>query len=189
MTVALLVLAAVVLAALLYLYTPDKPRSVLEGRYAQPPSRFQDILGVRLHLRDTGPRDAPALILLHGFASSFQTWDAWSDALSARYRMVRIDVPGFGLSGPDPTDDYSDTRSLAVVEALMDHLALRRATLVGNSMGGNIAWRFAAAHPGRVARLVLIATAGIRPPGTPGKGPLGAARGRGRRPASRAPSA
>ncbi len=162
------------LAAALYLYTPDKSRAALEAQYAQPPSQFIEVLGLRLHVRDTGPPgDAPALIMLHGFASSLQTWDAWSAALDSRYRMIRLDVPGFGLTGPDPTGDYSDERAIAVIAALMDRFGLARATLVGNSMGGNIAWRFAAAHPDRVDRLVLVSPAGYRPPGETGKPPTG----------------
>ena len=156
-----LLLLALLAAAAAYLYTPDKSRTALEAKYAQPPSEFLTIEGVRLHLRDTGPRNAPALILIHGFASSLQTWDAWSEALETTYRVIRFDLPGFGLTGPDPTDDYSDERSIALIQALMDRLQIPKATLIGNSMGGRIAWRFAAAHPARTEKLVLISPDGF----------------------------
>ena len=68
--------------------------------------------GVRLRLRDTGPRDAPAVIFLHGFCASLDTWEPWARALSARFRVIRFDLPGFGLTGPDPTGDYSDAREM-----------------------------------------------------------------------------
>lgn len=149
-----------VLAAAFWLYTPDKPRAALEERYAAPPSRFVPVAGLRLHLRDTGPRDAPPVLLLHGFGSSLHTWEEWATALEAGRRVIRLDLPGFGLTGPDPTGDYSDARAVAVLEALLDHLGLARVDLIGSSMGGRIAWRFAADRPARVRRLVLMAPDG-----------------------------
>ena len=71
----LLPLGIVVGAALAWLYTPDKRRAELETIYARPPSIFIEVTGIRLHVRDTGPKTAPALIFLHGFGSSLQTWD------------------------------------------------------------------------------------------------------------------
>jgi pimeloyl-ACP methyl ester carboxylesterase len=163
--VAVAVLLALLLGATLYLYTPDKSRAAMEAQYATPPSIFLTIDGVRLHLRDTGPRDAPALLMLHGFGSSLQTWEAWSQSLSTRYRAIRFDLPAFGLTGADPTGDYSDARSFQLIEDLLDRLGIARATLIGNSMGGGIAWRFAATHPARVDKLVLISPEGFAVPG------------------------
>lgn len=158
---AALVLAAIAALAL-WLYAPDKPRTALEAAY---PSEYRMVLGQRVRLMDTGPRTAPALILLHGFGSSLDTWEPWAKALSAKYRVIRLDLPGFGLTGPDPTGDYSDERTLAVLAALMDQLALPRATLIGNSLGGRFAWEFAAQYPGRVDKLVLISPDGFASPG------------------------
>jgi pimeloyl-ACP methyl ester carboxylesterase len=79
--------------------------------------------------------------------------------------VVRFDLPGFGLTGTDPTDDYSDARSVEVLVSLMDRLAIPRATIAGNSMGGKIAWMFAVAHPDRVSRLILISPDGFASPG------------------------
>ncbi len=153
------------LGAASLLYTPDKPREALEAAYAPAPSQFLLVDGVRLHLRDTGPRDAPALIMLHGFGSSLHTWEPWAEALSPQYRVIRFDLPGFGLTGPDPTGDYSDTRATKILADLMDALHVSRATIIGNSLGGKIAWQFAAAYPDRVARLVLISPDGYESPG------------------------
>ena len=147
------------------LWTPDRSRAYLEARYLRSPHDFVDVAGMRLHVRDDGGRDAPALIMIHGFASSLQTWEPWAKALSPDFRVIRFDLPGSGLSAPDPTGDYSDARSVDVVLALMDRLHLERATLIGNSIGGRIAWRFAAAHPGRVDKLVLISPDGFASPG------------------------
>ena len=163
-TIAALLLV-VVIGACIWLYTPDKPRAELEAQYARPPSTFLEVAGVRLHLRDTGPRDAPVLLMLHGFGSSLGTWDDWADRLSADHRVIRCDLPGFGLTGADPTGDYTDARTIAVLLALMDRLEVQRATLIGNSMGGRIAWAFAAAHPDRVSKLVLVSPDGFASPG------------------------
>ncbi|MCW2317951.1 pimeloyl-ACP methyl ester carboxylesterase [Rhodoblastus acidophilus] len=150
--------AAVAAVALpLSLYAPDKPRAELEAAY---PGDYLTVDGVRLRLRDTGPRDGPAVILLHGFCASLDTWEPWARSLSARYRVIRFDLPGFGLTGPDPTGDYSDAREARILSDLMTQLGVAQATLVGNSMGGRIVWSFAAQHPERVSRLVLVSPVG-----------------------------
>lgn len=151
-----------IIALAIFLYAPDKPRSVLEAAY---PGTYVSVDGLRMRLRDTGPRDAPAVILLHGFGASLDTWEPWARALSARYRVVRFDLPGFGLTGPDPTGDYTDTRLMKIMVDLMDQLGLGRARLIGNSLGGRIAWNFAAQYPDRVTRLVLISPDGFASPG------------------------
>jgi len=158
-------LALALLGAAWWLWTPDRPRAALEATYATPPSRFVTVDGLRLHLRDSGPRDAPAVLLLHGFGSSLHTWDEWAPALERTHRVIRIDLPGFGLTGADPGGDYSDLRAVALLDALLDALGVAQADVVGSSMGGRIAWRFAAERPARVRRLVLMAPDGFASPG------------------------
>ncbi len=111
---ALILCVIALFCAAAWLYTPDKSRAALEAIYARPPSTFVQLAGLRLHLRDTGPRDAPAVILLHGFGASLHTWEAWARNLDTKYRVIRFDLPGFGLTGADPSGDYSDARSLTV---------------------------------------------------------------------------
>lgn len=149
-------------ALALWLYAPDKSRLALEAAY---PGEYRTVGGLRIRLRDTGPRDRPAVILLHGFGASLDTWEPWARALSARFRVIRLDLPGFGLTGADPTGDYTDARAMALLIGLMDQLGIERASLIGNSLGGRIAWNFAATHPGRVRSLVLIAPDGFASPG------------------------
>ena len=160
----ILVLVLVLAGLGAWLWTPDKPREALEARYATGPEAFLDVAGLRLHVRASGPVDAPALILLHGFGASLQTWDTWASQLP-QYRVIRFDLPGFGLTGADPTGDYRDSRSVAVLIGLMDRLHLEHATLAGHSLGGRIAWKFAALHPERVDKLVLISPDGYASPG------------------------
>jgi pimeloyl-ACP methyl ester carboxylesterase len=148
-----------------WLYTPDRDRAALEARYLSRPTDLRLVDGVMLHVRDTGPRDAPVLVLLHGLGSSLHTWEPWAQVLSSHYRVIRFDFPGHGLSSAPPGGDYADTRTHRLLAALLDSLGVARATLIGNSMGGRIAWSFAAAQPSRVARLVLIAPDGFASPG------------------------
>jgi pimeloyl-ACP methyl ester carboxylesterase len=76
-------------------------------------------------------------------------------------RVISMDLPGFGLTGPDPRGDYRMERYTRFVVALMDSLRVRRVDLAGNSLGGEIAWHVAAQHPDRVRKLVLVDPAGL----------------------------
>ena len=155
-----MVLTALTLLSL-WLWTPDVPRATLEARYLDSPADLRSVGPWQLHVRQSGPPDAPAVVLLHGFGSSLQTWDVWAKGLATTHRVVRIDLPGSGLSPPDPAHDYRDERSLDMLMALMDSLGLQRTSLVGHSMGGRIAWTFAAKFPERVDKLVLVAPDGF----------------------------
>lgn len=159
--IAFVVLVAILVSGAAWLWTPDKTRSELEALYLQDPGDYLVIDGVRVHLRVSGPQSKPALIMLHGFGSSLHTWEGWAEALKEDYRVVRLDLPGAGLSYPDPSGVYSDERTIELLLLLMDTLAIERATLVGNSIGGRIAWRMAAAHLDRVSALVLISPDGF----------------------------
>jgi pimeloyl-ACP methyl ester carboxylesterase len=166
MLILILCAAAAFLAALLaWAWTPDRPRSQLEARWLADPADMMDIGGQRLHVRDSGRNDPaadrPAIIMLHGFGASLHTWEPWAALLADRYRVIRYDLPGFGLSPPDRGGDFSVGRDIAVLGALMDALGLVRATLIGNSLGGKVAWQFAARFPARVDRLVLISPDGF----------------------------
>jgi pimeloyl-ACP methyl ester carboxylesterase len=80
-------------------------------------------------------------------------------------RVLRLDLPGSGLSPPDTGNDYSDTRSIALINALLDARGLPKVSLLGHSIGGRIAWTFAATAPQRVDKLVLLAPDGFASPG------------------------
>lgn len=140
---------------------PDRPVEELKARWAPPPSQFLPIAGMDVHLRDEGPRDDPEpVVLLHGTGASLHTWDGWAQALQAERRVIRFDMPGFGLTGPAADGDYTIEAYVRTVVAVLDALAVERCVLAGNSLGGYVAWATAVLEPQRVARLVLVDAAG-----------------------------
>lgn len=157
--------ALLVLLGAFWLWTPDRDLRSLESRYLASPSDLVELDGLRLHLRDTGPKEAPAVIMVHGFGGSLHSWEPWAQALSGQHRVIRFDLPGCGLTAPDPTGNYTDARSMQLLLTLMDRLGIARASFVGHSIGGRIAWTFAATHPERVDKLVLVAPDGFASPG------------------------
>jgi pimeloyl-ACP methyl ester carboxylesterase len=146
-------LALLALAVALWAYR-DIPAATLEARYAGPTSRFMEVDGVRIHYRDEGA--GPVVVLIHANFSNLIDWDPWVDALKDRYRVVRFDMTSHGLTGPDPTGDYTQKRTLALTEQFIDKLGLQRFTIGGTSMGGTMAIHYSAAHPDRVERLILL---------------------------------
>jgi pimeloyl-ACP methyl ester carboxylesterase len=158
----LLVASLVFLAAgVLATWAPDRSVQQLALRWAAPPSEFVVVQGMEVHLRDEGPRwDPLPIILLHGTSASLHTWSGWTERLMRQRRVIRFDLPAFGLTGPNPSDDYSIAAYVKFVGAVADHLGVKRFILVGNSLGGQIAWNTALAMPQRVAKLVLIDSAG-----------------------------
>ncbi len=155
------VLLAVVAGFTALNWAPDRSVASLAATWAQPPSSFIALEGMNVHIRDEGPRDDPMpLVLIHGTSSNLHTWDGWAAILSTSHRVVRMDLPGFGLTGPAPDADYSTIRYSRFILALMDRLGFKRAVLAGNSLGGGIAWFTAVTAPERVAKLILIDSAG-----------------------------
>ena len=142
-------------------WTPDRSAASLRARWAPAPSNFVTIDGVSIHLRDQGPGDDPhPIVLIHGTASSLHTWEGWVAALKSRRRVVSLDLPGIGLSGQFPDDDYRIEHYTRFMEDLFNQLGIKHAILVGNSLGGRIAWETALARPDLVYRLVLIDSTG-----------------------------
>ena len=130
--------------------------SQVENTYMRNTDQFFMVDGARVRVRMEGPKDAPALILIHGFTYSLESWDAWAKALSGDYRVIRYDLLGHGLTGPDPQQRYAPTKRAQFFEKLMDALEVERAVLAGNSLGGMVAWHTAANAPERVAGLITI---------------------------------
>lgn len=153
----LLALLGILVIAFLIFRTPDTDAAEMRAKYGGPPSQFVAIgNGVTVHLRDEGPKDAPAIILLHGSNADLHTWEPWVQALKGQYRVIRFDQVGHGLTGPDPKHDYSRDNYVADILEVADALGLKQFVLGGNSMGGKHALAFAVAHPDRLTGLVLV---------------------------------
>jgi pimeloyl-ACP methyl ester carboxylesterase len=137
----------------------DLPLPLLEQHWAAGASRFIDVDGMRVHYRDEGT--GPVVLLLPGTGASLHTWDVWAAALVADgRRVVRLDLPAFGLTGPHPRSDYRMVTYVDFLEHFVARLDLPRFALGGNSLGGGIAWQYAAAHPARVDALILVDAGG-----------------------------
>lgn len=155
---------------------PDRAVETLVARWAPPPSEFLDLGGQLVHYRDEGPRDDPVpIVLLHGTSASLHTWEGWSKALRGQRRVISLDLPAFGLTGPFAGryagQTYTGPNYARFVLDVLDRLAVPRFVVAGNSLGGEVAWRIAAAAPQRVAQLILVDAAGY--PINPDRIPLG----------------
>lgn len=159
LVIALLLVAAVLVGLN---WAPDRPAAELAERWAPAPSDFVTLAGMPVHYRDQGPRDAATtVVLLHGTSASLHTWEGWVAALEDEYRVVSLDLPGFGLTGPFMEhDDYSIDAYTAFMGQVMDALEIDQAVIGGNSFGGEVAWETALAMPERVSGLILVDAAG-----------------------------
>jgi pimeloyl-ACP methyl ester carboxylesterase len=157
----LLLVAGAIGAAFNAWRVPDQPVSALQAKWAPSPSQFIAVRGMQVHVRDEGPRDDPMpIVLLHGTGASLHTWDGWTRELIRNRRVIRFDLPGFGLTGPSPDGVYSIESYVDTVVALADALHVQRFVVAGNSLGGYVAWATAVLHPERVDRLILVDAAG-----------------------------
>ncbi len=163
----LLILAGLVLGVALWAYTPSLPPDLLTKRYANSHSSFIDVGGARAHVRDEGRRDGIPIILIHGSLGSLQVWDGWVAALKDRARLISVDLPGHGLTGAWPRDEYTIDAYADFIEVLADTLNLDRFAIAGHSMGGAVAWTFAATRPDRVSHLILVDSTGFARDGPP----------------------
>ena len=164
------------MAGLAATWEADRPLDALKARWAQPPSRFVPVLGMQVHLRDEGPADdSLPIVLLHGTGSSLHSWNGWAAGLRGERRVIRLDLPGFGLTGPAPDADYSIAAYVRLLGAVLDALGVQRMVLAGHALGGEIAWATALAQPQRVQKLILVNATGYppAPSGAPMEMPLG----------------
>ncbi len=158
-----LVVACVVfvIAGVIATWAPDRPVDQLVERWAREPSQFLTVNGLQVHMRDEGPKTDPMpLVLLHGTSASLHTWDGWAADLKRQRRVIRFDLPAFGLTGPDLKNDYRMDTYVRFVESALDALGVQNFVVAGNSLGGQIAWATAAALPHRVKQLVLVDASG-----------------------------
>jgi pimeloyl-ACP methyl ester carboxylesterase len=152
--------AATILICLFFGYR-DKSVAELKPKYANAPSAFVEINGLNVHYRDEGNvTDSLPIVLIHGTGSSLHTFDKWAETLKIQKRVVRMDLPAYGLTGPFPSRVYSMDNYTKFIEAFLTARGIKHCILGGNSLGGQIAWQFTVRKPEMVAKLILIDAAG-----------------------------
>ncbi len=143
----------------------DIPLRELNARYTFPDSKFIYVDNMDVHCRITG-KGTP-ILLLHDAQSSLHTWAGWTEALSDKYQVISVDLPGFGLTGPHPRGSYSAFMYAGFIDSLVATLGLKKFHLAGNGLGAQIAWFYAADHPTRLDKLILLDPPGFEPKSTP----------------------
>ncbi|MFT4576886.1 MAG: pimeloyl-ACP methyl ester carboxylesterase [Polaribacter sp.] len=138
----------------------DIPVEELKKKYANEFSKFIEVDGMQVHYRDEG-KGTP-IVLIHGTASSLHTWNDWAEELKKTHRVLRMDLPAFGITGANANADYSIQNYTRFLQEFLSKVNVDNFYLVGNSLGGNIAWDYAAEHPEKVKKLVLIDASGLQ---------------------------
>ena len=157
----IIIFTIVALSALLFaLNTPDIPLDELKAKYANEESEFVELMDMDVHFRDEG--QGMPLVLIHGTASSLHTWDVWTEEMKDSLRILRLDLPAFGLTGPHPSHDYSLDTYADLVAAFLDNRGVDSCYIAGNSLGGGIARKFAEKYPQRTKKLILVDPGGYR---------------------------
>lgn len=150
----------------------DMPLQDIKAKYTKPSSKFMDFDGIQVHYMDEGPTNPPTdgtpvetIVLLHASYMNLQTFDSLARTLSSTHRVVRFDFPTLGLTAPDPKSRYSVELNMQILDELTTRLGIGQFAVLGTSSGGPVAFRYAADHPERVTRMILINSAGM--PRTP----------------------
>lgn len=132
----------------------DIPAAHVLSKYTTPSSKFIPLDGMNVHYRDQGA--GSAILLIHGSNSSLQTWEGWEEVLKRQFRVISVDLPGHGLTGPNPSGIYDSLSLERFVDNFSNAIGLQHFSIVGNSLGGLIAWNYVIRHPGKVEKLILI---------------------------------
>ncbi len=157
-----LLLLLVLLAGYLIInYRSDIPVETLKAKYATGASRFLTVDDLSVHYRDEGPRtDSVPLVLIHGTGASLLTWNAWVTDLARDHRVIRLDLPAYGLTGPNQTNTYGGDYYAQLLHTFLQKLGVSRCDMGGNSLGGGVSWRYALNYPTEVRNLILVDAGG-----------------------------
>lgn len=126
--------------------------------YRDTQSQYILIDGMRVHFKREG--QGPVIVMLHGSGSSLHCFDEVVSRLIDEYEVIRLDLPGFGFTGPHPRQDYSVESYVSFLQSFLSALSVEKLSVCGNSFGGNIAWNFALDYPQKLDALVLMNATG-----------------------------
>ncbi len=154
-------LAAIIIIAVILFGHQDIPLEELKAKYAKAPSSFIAVDGMNVHFRDEGnPNDSIPIVLIHGTGSSLHTFDGWTAELKKEYRVIRMDLPAYGLTGPFPDRNYSMEHYAEFIYNFLTAIEVDKCVIGGNSLGGGIAWKFTDQYTDMVDKLILIDATG-----------------------------
>ncbi len=167
-------LSTVILLLVLFVvfFQSDKSVEELKPLYTNAESEFMPLMGMQVHFRDEGnAADAVPLLLIHGTSSSLNTFEAVVQRLKTKRRIISLDLPAFGLTGPNPENQYGFAYYNRFLDSFLTRLNVGVCDIAGNSLGGGISWEFTVAYPEKVRKLILIDATGY--PSINTKGSLG----------------
>lgn len=157
---ALLILFLIILVSGYFLVKPDISLDYLKNQYAKGASEFILLNGMEVHYRKQG-RGNQNLVLLHGTGASLHTWEGWVGMMQDSFTLYTLDLPAFGLTGPHPERDYTMDAYVKFVEDFVNEMGLTSFSMAGNSLGGGIAWNYAAMYSEKVESMILIDASGF----------------------------
>ncbi len=131
----------------------------LRAKYETPASKYVELDGMDIHYIDEG--EGPVIVLSNASYHTTRAWDGMVQNITDRFRVIRFDFPGNGLSGLDTQGRYSPELYGDVITLLTDSLGIDKFYLIGTSSGGTVAFRYAATNPEKINRFVLINSAGM----------------------------
>ncbi|MGB1319043.1 MAG: alpha/beta fold hydrolase, partial [Flavobacteriales bacterium] len=140
-------------------YKKDIPVEEIIEKYAYDNSQFLELDGMNVHYRINGDT-GETIVLLHGTAASLHTWEDWTIELSKYYKVVSFDMPGFGITGPEPNDVYTRERYLKFIDDMLVKLNIDSCYMAGNSFGGYMTWSYAVKHPEKVKKIAILNSSG-----------------------------
>jgi pimeloyl-ACP methyl ester carboxylesterase len=173
LVIAIAIFAILVAGAIFAFSDPDVPAAELEQQYGVQPSQYLTLpSGARAHVRDQGPKDAPVLVLIHGSNAALFTWELWVTRLQSSFRVITMDMPAHGLTGPVPSENYSQKGMADFTIEVLDTMGVGKFAIGGNSMGAGVATRVALEYPDRVTHLIQVDGGGMpsKLPREPGLG-------------------
>ncbi len=137
----------------------DKTFEEIAPLYVNSNSQFIELDSRKIHFRDEG--NGYPIILIHGTGASLHTWDSWTEELVKTHRVIRLDLPGFGLTGKDPLKRYSSMDYVILLNEFITELGINEFHLAGNSLGGLVAWLYASKYDKSINKLILLDPSGF----------------------------
>ncbi|MCB9032621.1 MAG: alpha/beta hydrolase [Chitinophagales bacterium] len=153
-------LTAIILLVDIAFVRNDIPVETIKQQFTSSNSQYINIDGLNVRYIIEG--NGTPIVLIHGTGASLETWNDWTKTLvKDSFQVIRLDIPGFGVTGPRNDRNYSIENYIQVLNDFLVQLNIDSFALAGNSLGGEIAWQYAVAYPNKVTKLILLDPAGF----------------------------